>query len=69
MPALKTCLSYTTLDETDRRVAAVIVCGGSSSRMDKSKSPKIISASVLGIGVALITSTCGFSPFSKKFFL
>ena len=34
MPALKTCLSYTTLDETDRRVAAVIVCGGSSSRMN-----------------------------------
>lgn len=52
MPALKTCLSYTTLDETDRRVAAVIVCGGSSSRMNGVNK---IFAPICGVPVAART--------------
>lgn len=52
MPALKTSFSYTTLDETDRRVAAVIVCGGSSSRMNGVNK---IFAPICGVPVAART--------------
>ena len=52
--------------------ANVSICflfGGSSSIIDISKSPYKISASVLGIGVAVITNTSGLLPFSAIFVL
>ena len=43
--------------------------GGSSSIIEMSRSPKMISPSVLGIGVALITSRCGLLPLPRSFAL
>jgi len=45
-------------------VSIFFLFGGSSSIIDISKSPYKIKASVRGIGVAVITNTSGFFPFS-----
>ena len=45
-------------------VSIFFLLGGNSSIIEISKSPYNIKANVLGIGVAVITNTSGFSPFS-----
>ena len=45
-------------------VSIFFLFGGNSSIIDMSKSPYSINAKVLGIGVAVITNTSGFFPFS-----
>ena len=47
-------------------VATGVRPGGSSSTMEMSRSPKRISESVRGMGVADMTSTLGASPFSPS---
>src|SRR3989344_7348076 len=39
---------------------------GSSASRDISKSPKVVKASVLGMGVADIVRKCGHGPFSRS---
>ena len=51
------------------KVSIFFLFGGNSSIIDISRSPYKISASVLGIGVAVITNTSGFSPFAEITFL
>ena len=61
--------SYTSADRAPvaHRVMIGIRPGGSVRIVEMSRSPNAVNDSVLGIGVAVITSTCGLDVFSPRF--